>query len=298
MVKADSSFFPLLVGIIMSQLLLVSYITRKRGKLLNRAVGVIDSGIGGLTVVKEMLRQLPKEEIFYIGDTARCPYGPRPEHEVRQYTWEMINYLIERDIKMLVIACNTATAVVLEEARNKLNIPVIGVIHPGAIAALKVTKNDHVAVIGTVGTINSQAYKNTLLSINNQIKVESLACPQFVPLVENGILNGEEAYEIVAKSLQPLQNTEIDTLILGCTHYPLLSDVIKEVMGKKVEIISSGDETAREVSALLYHKHLLYTGNRQPNHTFYTTGEEERFKIFAEGWLETRIPFVTTISLT
>jgi glutamate racemase len=265
---------------------------------LNRAIGVIDSGIGGLTVVKEMLRQLPKEEILYIGDTARCPYGPRPQHEVRQYTWEMINYLLDREIKMLVIACNTATAVVLEEARNKLKIPVVGVIHPGAISALKVTKNDHVGVIGTIGTINSDAYKTTLLSINNEIKVESLACPLFVPLVESGIFEGEEVYEIVSKSLQPLRKTAIDTLILGCTHYPLLSNVIQEVMGDKTEIISSGDETAREVSALLYHKQLLYTGNRIPNHTFYTTGEETHFKNFAQGWLETTIPLVTTISLT
>jgi glutamate racemase len=265
---------------------------------LNRAVGVIDSGIGGLTVVKEMLRQLPKEEILYIGDTARCPYGPRPQHEVRQYTWEMINYLLDKEIKMLVIACNTATAVVLEEARSKLNIPVVGVIHPGAISALKVTKNDHVGVIGTLGTINSDAYKKTLLSINSSIKVESLACPLFVPLVERGVFDGDEAHEGVSKSLSYLRTTSIDTLILGCTHYPLLSNVIQQVMGNKVEIISSGDETAREVSALLYHKQLLYTGNRKPNHTFYTTGEETRFKNFAQGWLETTIPFVTTISLT
>ncbi|RXI98466.1 glutamate racemase [Anaerobacillus alkaliphilus] len=265
---------------------------------MNRAIGVIDSGIGGLTVVKEMQRQLPKEEILYIGDTARCPYGPRPEQEVRQYTWEMINYLIDREIKMLVIACNTATAVVLEEARQILDIPVIGVIHPGAISALKVTKNDHVGVIGTVGTINSDAYKKTLQSINNQIKVESLACPLFVPLVENGIFDGEEAYEVVSKSLQPLRDVSIDTLILGCTHYPLISSVIQKVMGENIEIISSGDETAREVSALLYHKQLLYTGDREPNHTFFTTGEEVRFKRFAEGWLESKINHVTTISLT
>ncbi|OIJ10613.1 glutamate racemase [Anaerobacillus alkalilacustris] len=265
---------------------------------MNRAIGVIDSGIGGLTVVKEMLRQLPKEEILYIGDTARCPYGPRPQEEVRKFTWEMINYLLEKEIKMLVIACNTATAVVLEEAKSKLSIPVIGVIHPGAISALKVTKNDHVAVIGTVGTIESGAYKKTLTSINNKVKVESLACPLFVPLVEKGAFNGQEAYDAVSKSLTPLKGTNIDTLILGCTHYPLLSEVIQEVMGNEIEIISSGNETAREVSALLYHKGILYTGNRRPNHTFYTTGEETRFKNFAQNWLETNVPLVTTIKLT
>lgn len=264
---------------------------------MNKPIGVIDSGIGGLTVVKEILRQLPKEEVIYIGDTARCPYGPRPEDEISKYTWEMINYLIDKKIKMLVIACNTATAVVLEEAKKKLKIPVIGVIHPGAIAALKVTKNDYVGVIGTSGTISSDAYKKTLTSINNQIKVESLACPLFVPLVEHGVFNGAQAYEVVSKSLLALKGKAIDTLILGCTHYPLLSDVIQSVMGEEIEIISSGDETAREVSALLYYKRLLYTGNRIPNHMFYTTGEEERFRKIAQGWLETKALVVTTISL-
>lgn len=265
---------------------------------MNKPIGIIDSGIGGLTVVKEILRQLPKEEILYIGDTARCPYGPRPVHEVRKYTWEMIDYLLNKEIKMLVIACNTATAVVLEEAKEKLRIPVVGVIHPGAISALKATKNDYVGVIGTAGTIKSDAYKKTLKSINNNIKVESLACPMFVPLVERGVFDGKEAFEVVTKSLEPLQSSAIDTLILGCTHYPLLSNVIQEVVGEGIEIISSGDETAREVSALLYHNEILYTGNRNPNHTFYTTGEEERFKNFSRQWLQTNVPFVTTISLT
>lgn len=265
---------------------------------MNKPIGVIDSGIGGLTVVKEILRQLPKEEILYIGDTARCPYGPRPPHEVSKYTWEMINYLVDKEIKMLVIACNTATAVILEEAKKILKIPVIGVIHPGAIAALKLTKSDYVGVIGTSGTISSGVYEKTLTSINNKIKVESLPCPLFVPLVERGILSGDEVYDVVSKSLRPLKYNAIDTLILGCTHYPLLSDVIQTVIGEEIEIISSGDETAREVSALLYHKGLLYTGLRNPNHRYYTTGEEKRFKRIAQRWLETNVLFVTTISLT
>lgn len=265
---------------------------------MNKPIGVIDSGIGGLTVVKEISRQLPKEEVIYIGDTARCPYGPRPQHEVKQYTWEMIRYLLDKEIKMLVIACNTATAVVLEEAKRQLKIPVIGVIHPGAIAALKVTKNDYVGVIGTVGTISSDAYKKTLTSINDKIKVESLACPLFVPLVERGVFIGTEVYEVVSESLLPLKSKSIDTLILGCTHYPLLSNVIQNVMGDRVKIISSGDETAREVSALLYHKGLLYTGDRKPAHIFYTTGQKQSFKQIAQGWLETDVSLVTSISLT
>lgn len=264
---------------------------------MNKPIGVIDSGIGGLTVVKELLRQLPKEEILYIGDTARCPYGPRPQDEVRQYTWEMINDLIKKEIKMLVIACNTATAVVLEEAKRKLNIPVIGVIHPGSIAALKATKTDRVGIIGTIGTINSRAYEKTLTNINDHVIVESLACPMFVPLVEKGVFVGDEAYTIVSDSLEPILDKDIDTLILGCTHYPLLQDTIQEVIGDHIELICSGDETAREVSALLYHKDLLYVGDREPNHQFFTTGETETFSKIASQWLEMDVTSVKLISL-
>ncbi|WP_096202766.1 glutamate racemase [Bacillus sp. FJAT-45350] len=264
---------------------------------MDKPIGVIDSGLGGLTVAKEILRQLPKEEIIYIGDTERCPYGPRPSEEVRTYTWQMIDSLMEKGIKMLVIACNTATAVVLDEVKKTLPIPVIGVIHPGAISALKVTKEDHVAVIGTTGTIKSKAYEKALKSINNDVAVESLACPRFVPLVEQGIFDGEEAEEIITDSLQPLLDKTYDTLILGCTHYPLLRDVIQQVVGENIELICSGDETAREVSALLYHKNMLYTGERIPTNYFYTTGQSDTFKNIANKWLEIEIEHVNTIKL-
>lgn len=265
---------------------------------MNKPIGVIDSGIGGLTVVKELIRQLPKEEIIYIGDTARCPYGPRPQSEVKEYTWEMIRYLLKKEIKMLVIACNTATAVVLEEAKSKLDIPVIGVIHPGSISALKATKTDRVGIIGTVGTINSKAYEKTLTDINNNVVVESLACPMLVPMVEKGIFDGEEAIKVVTESLRPIMKKNIDTLILGCTHYPLLQNTIQEVMGEGIEIICSGDETAREVSALLYHQDILYIGEREPNHNFFTTGDTRMFSKIASQWLERDITSVRSISLT
>lgn len=264
---------------------------------MERPIGVIDSGVGGLTVVSEIIRQLPKEEIIYIGDTARCPYGSRPVEEVRKFTWEMIEYLLLQNIKMLVIACNTATAVVLEEAREKLSIPVVGVIHPGTVAALKVTKNDHVGVIGTEGTIKSGAYIREITKINSNVKVESLACPEFVPLVEKGNYTGNEAREIVEKALFPLLETNIDSLILGCTHYPLLAPIIKEVVGDKINIISSGEETAREVSALLYHKNLLFTGERKPSYLFYATGCVDTFKKIAYDWLKIDHFHVEKISL-
>lgn len=264
---------------------------------MNRPIGVIDSGVGGLTVAKEIMRQLPKEEIIYLGDTSRCPYGPRPIEEVRQFTWELTNYLLLHNIKMLVIACNTATALVLDEIREQLSIPVVGVVYPGARTALKVTKNHHIGVIGTVGTIQSGAYEHALKSINHSIKVESLACPQFVPIVESGHFEGEEALLVVQNSLASLKQHDIDTLILGCTHYPILRPVIQQVMGKQVSLICSGDETAREVSTLLHHSGMLVVEKRIPNHLFLTTGPKEIFQHIASKWFEQPISNVKSIVL-
>ncbi|WP_444683982.1 glutamate racemase [Alkalicoccus luteus] len=262
----------------------------KHQQQTEQPIGVIDSGVGGLTVASEIMRQLPKEKIIYMGDTKRCPYGPRPEEEVRQYTWEMIDYLRSKSMKMLVIACNTATAVVLDEAREALDIPVIGVIHPGAVAALKATKRQHVGVIGTEGTIYSGAYHKELTDINNSVRVVSLACPPLVPLVESGVLDGKTAEETVRHTLEPMLAYDIDSLILGCTHYPLLAPVIRRVVGDGVEVISSGDETAREVSSLLYHQHMQYSGDREPEHCFYTSGEAGAFAAIADEWLGRKLP--------
>ncbi|WP_379965740.1 glutamate racemase [Ectobacillus sp. sgz5001026] len=282
----------------MRRILCLTYSTdRKWGDLLNRAIGVLDSGVGGLTVAKELIRQLPKERIIYLGDTARCPYGPRPREEVRKFTWEMTNYLLAQDIKMLVIACNTATSVVLEEMQAELPIPVVGVIYPGARTALKVTNNYHVGVIGTIGTIQSKAYEFALKSITNRVTVESLACPPFVTLVENGEFNGAHARSVVQSALEPLKQTNIDTLILGCTHYPILGPVIQDVMGKQVQLISSGDETAREVSTILYHSNLRNTVEEQNDHLFLTTGPIETFKKIASSWFGQPIENVKHITL-
>lgn len=271
---------------------------KEKGELfVKNPIGVIDSGVGGLTVVKELIRQLPKEEFIYIGDTLRCPYGPRPKEEVAQYTWEMVHYLLQYDIKMLVIACNTATAFVLEDIRNHVNIPVIGVIEPGARAAIKATNNLQVGVIGTVGTINSGAYEKELMKINPSMSIYSLACPMFVPLVEQGKLNGQETEDAVFESLKPLMDTNIDTLILGCTHYPLLKPVIQKVMGKEITVLSSGTETARDVSAILSYHHLLYNGKRIPEHKFFTTGNLTLFHQIANIWFGHPLRYVKNISL-
>ncbi|MGN8645690.1 glutamate racemase [Gracilibacillus sp. HCP3S3_G5_1] len=265
---------------------------------MKQPIGVIDSGVGGLTVASELIRQLPKESIIYLGDTKRCPYGPRPKEEVIQYTLEMVHFLLERDIKMLVIACNTATAFTLELLREELKIPVVGVIQPGARAAITHSRTAGIGVIGTEGTISSRAYVDALKQINSDIEVYDLACPRFVPLVEKGIVQGEEAYQVVRETLQPLkQFSNMDTLILGCTHYPMIKDLIQEVIGTTVTVISSGEETAREVSTILEYQHKLYQGEQVAQHYFYTTGDVAVFQQIASRWLNNTIEAVSKIEL-
>lgn len=264
---------------------------------MKQPIGIIDSGVGGLTVAREVMRQLPKEQIYYVGDTARCPYGPRSSEEVKLFTWQMTQFLLNHDIKMLVIACNTATAVVLDEIRTTLPIPVIGVIFPGARAALKVTENHRIGIIGTIGTVNSGAYEKALKSYNQKVTIESLACPKFVPLVESGEYTGHVAKKIVAETLQPLKNKQLDTLILGCTHYPLLEPLIQNIMGPDVQIISSGDETALEMSTILHHNNLLNSSTEEPMHQFFTTGSTTIFSKIASKWLKKKIEKVHHIKL-
>ena len=250
------------------------------------AIGLIDSGVGGLTVLKEALKQLPNERLIYLGDTARCPYGPRPAEQVVQFTWEMADFLLKKRIKMLVIACNTATAVALEEIKAALPIPVVGVILPGARAAVKVTKNNKIGVIGTLGTIKSASYEIAIKSKAPAIEVTSLACPKFVPIVESNQYRSSVAKKIVAETLQALQLKGLDTLILGCTHYPLLRPVIQNVMGSHVTLIDSGAETVGEVSMLLDYFDIAHTPEApKQTHEFYTTGSAKMFEEIASSWL-------------
>lgn len=264
---------------------------------MKQPIGLIDSGVGGLTVAKEIIRQLPNENIIYLGDTARCPYGPRTGEEVKAFTWQMTDFLMSKGIKMLIIACNTATAVALEEIKKELPIPVIGVIYPGARTAIKVTNNNVVGIIGTLGTVKSKAYEIALKEINSRTIVYSLACPKFVPLVESGEYDGVLAKKIVFETLAPLTNLGLDTLILGCTHYPLLEDLVKNVMGKKVKVISSGDETAREASTILHDRGYLNKEGEPPIYQFFTTGSPAIFSKIASKWLEKKIDSVERIQL-
>ncbi|MGX7411834.1 glutamate racemase [Enterococcus caccae] len=253
----------------------------------HEAIGFIDSGVGGLTVVKEAMKQLPNERLIYLGDTARCPYGPRPAEQVVQFTWELTNFLLEKNIKMLVIACNTATAVALEEIKTKLDIPVVGVILPGTRAALKATKSNRIGIIGTAGTIKSSAYEKALKSKAPNTFVSSLACPKFVPIVESNEFHSSVAKKVVSETLNPLQLKKLDTLILGCTHYPLLRPLIQNVMGSHVKLIDSGAETVGEVSMLLDYFDIANTPQyKNEANEFYTTGSAKMFKAIADDWLD------------
>ncbi|MFM9277886.1 glutamate racemase [Paenibacillus jiagnxiensis] len=256
---------------------------------MQQAIAILDSGVGGLTVVKEVMRQLPREKIIYFGDTARAPYGPRPADEVLKFTGQIVDFLIQFDPKVIVIACNTATAAALDEISSRVSVPVIGVIHPGARAAISATNTGRVGVIGTVGTIRSGAYTTALKQLSPYIEIVSLACPSLVPIVERGEFRSENVSLIVQESLSPMKNYDIDCLILGCTHYPFLRETIQEVMGPHVKLISSADETARETSTILYNKGKLASGDTSPIHQFYCSGDPLLFRSIARQWLGEQI---------
>lgn len=264
--------------------------TRRKRCSVQDPIAILDSGVGGLTVVKEVMRQLPQEKIIYFGDTSRAPYGPRPAEEVRLFTKQIVDYLIQFQPKMIVIACNTATAVALEDIRASVSIPVLGVIQPGARAAIKMTRSHVIGVIGTEGTIHSGAYAYALHDISPSLEVISLACPRLVPLVESGLFIEEETRTVVRESLAPLKNTpEMDCLILGCTHYPFLSEIISQEMGPNVSLISSAVETARDISAILNYKGWLAKSDTMPVHQFFCSGNPDTFKRIAELWLHEQI---------
>jgi glutamate racemase len=255
---------------------------RVRGQ---QAIAILDSGVGGITVVGEIIRQLPLEPIIYFGDTKRAPYGSRSVDEVRSFTAGMVDFLLTFQPKMIVIACNTATAAALDWIIAMVNIPVIGVIAPGARAAMKATKRGRIGVIGTEGTVRSGAYEQALRSISPQVNVFSLACPALVPIVEQGMVHPERTREAVEKALQPLHRFDLDTLILGCTHYPFLSEVIQECVGEEMRLISSADETAQEISAILYHRGELSSILTEPEYLFYCSGDPVIFEQIARKWL-------------
>ncbi|MCX7832043.1 MAG: glutamate racemase [Actinobacteria bacterium] len=241
----------------------------------NKPIGVFDSGIGGLTVVKEIRRFLPHEDILYLGDTLRCPYGPRPLPEVRKYAIEISEFLYKKGIKALVVACNTASSAALEDLKERYpDIPVLGVVEPGARAALLYTKNKRVGVIGTVGTIGSGAYEKALKTIDQEVIVISKATPELVDYVERGEISGPRIEAVVRNYLSDMLKSGLDTLILGCTHYPLIQGVIEKVVGAGVKVVSSASETARELNAILSDRRLLKTEGNGKLKLMVTDGSE------------------------
>ncbi|ADG41227.1 glutamate racemase [Leuconostoc kimchii IMSNU 11154] len=254
----------------------------------NNPIGMVDSGVGGLTVIKAAQKQLPNEQFIFIGDTARMPYGPRTTDEVIAYTLQMANFLVnEKHIKLLVIACNTATARALSVLQDQLSIPVIGVIQPGAKAAQLATKNKKIGVIATQGTVTSEAYDVQLHHYNSQITVVSQAEPEFVQTVELNKYHSDEARKLVNSHLATLKAAKIDTLILGCTHFPLLTPFIKSAIGENVTLIDSGQETVQVIQDCLAQSHLSTVSKHDHNDdVYYTTGDPVLFKAIATDWLE------------
>lgn len=242
-------------------------------------IGVFDSGVGGLTVVKEIFRQMPAEKVVYFGDTARYPYGSKAKETLIRFSHENARFLGRQKIKLLVVACNSSSAYCLPSLRRSLGVPVVGVIEPGAWAAFSKTRNHRVGVIGTAATINSGAYQKNLKDLHPAIQVFAKACPLFVSLVEEGWLNHRVTRQVAEEYLKPFKARRIDTLVLGCTHYPLLKPMISSVLGPKVTLVDSAEETARQVKQLLANKRLLAQGKAQPvsAHKFYVSDVPEKF---------------------
>lgn len=261
-----------------------------------RAIGIFDSGIGGLTVLKELKRLLPGESTIYLGDTARVPYGIRSKETVTRYSLENAQFLLSKGIKMLVVACNTASSLSLDALKKTIKIPITGVIEPGVKSAVKMTENRRIGVIGTEATIKSNAYLTIIKKIDPEIEVFSYACPLFVPLVEEGWLDDPVTVEVTKRYLAPFKTHRIDTLILGCTHYPLLKNVIRMVMGDDINIIDSGIETAKEIKKLL--KQLKIENTTQDvSHRIFVTDSPERFRSVGERFLDEKITNIEMITL-
>ncbi len=244
-----------------------------------RPIGMFDSGFGGLTVARALIDLLPSEDLVYIGDTARYPYGPRPQDEVRRFSMQIAEHLIvDHEIKLLVVACNTASAAALDELQQKFQIPVIGVIEPGATSLVSATRSGRVGVIGTVGTVGSGAYEEAVRHTGVGVDLTSLACPGFVEFVERGLVDTEQVRVLAERLLAPMVEADVDSLLLGCTHYPFLARTIGEVMGRDVVLVSSADETAFEVYRRLGGMRAAQNASGTGTHSFYSSGDVEWFE--------------------
>jgi glutamate racemase len=248
-------------------------------------IGIFDSGVGGLTVARAIIDQLPHESILYIGDTARGPYGPRSLAEVRDFSLETLDFLVGEGVKAIVIACNTASAAMLRDARERYSVPVIEVIQPAVRRAVAATRSGKVGVIGTRATIDSQAYLDAFAAAPH-LSITSTACPLFVEYVERGETSGSAITKVARDYLQPMIDAEVDTLVLGCTHYPLLTGVISYVMGNEVSLVSSAEETAKDLYRVLVESSLLSSSTKKtPDYRFLATGDAHAFESLARRFL-------------
>jgi glutamate racemase len=262
-----------------------------------KSIGVFDSGIGGLTVVHALMRHLPHENITYFGDTARVPYGSKSAEVVREYAFEDTRFLLQQGVKLIVVACNTVSAVAIDDLKAQFDIPIIGMIGPGADAALHATRNGRIGVIGTLATIASESYTRALHSRDASLQVHARPCPLFVPLAEEGWTDHPVSQMVADEYLGEVRQQGIDTLILGCTHYPILREVIQRTVGGNVTLIDSGEAAAREVERLLKEQGLLNASADQPNYSFFVSDVPQKFKQLGQIFLDRPDLRVTKVHL-
>lgn len=260
-------------------------------------IGIFDSGVGGLTVMREIMEQLPYENLIYFGDTARIPYGSRSEQTIKKYAHQCATFLKSKNVKTIVVACNTASSIALEDLQKSFEIPVIGVIDPGSRSAATVTKNGHIGVIGTTATINSGAYQNRIMKYKHDSEVIGIPCPLFVSIIEEGWEYSNVAELTAEKYLAELFEHDVDTLVLGCTHYPILRYTIKKVVGPYVKLVNPAFETAKDLKQLLIEKNLLNENYEFPNYEYFVSDAPERFRRIGGNFLKKEINNLSEIAI-
>jgi glutamate racemase len=262
-----------------------------------RPIGVFDSGMGGLTVLHECLVTLPHEDFVYLGDGARLPYGPRPLPEIRRYAQEIARYLAAEDVKLILVACNAATSAALPELQEALELPVLGVITPEAHAAVQATRNRRIGLLATQATVTSGRYEQLVRTLDAGAELVPVACPRLVPLIEGDDPFGEATVAAVRDYAAPLKAAGVDTVILGCTHYPLIRPILQRVFGREVTLVFSAEETAREVAETLARKGIEQAGDREGSYRFLTTGDPEQFRVTGQRFLQLPIGEVEHVEL-
>lgn len=264
---------------------------------MNAPIGVFDSGVGGLTVAREIMRQLPEESMIYFGDTARVPYGTKSKETILRYSRQIVNFLLSKGVKAVVIACNTASALALAELQKDYIIPIVGMVQPGAVAAMKATKNKNIGIIGTNATIKSGQYGAYLRKLDPGVTVVTKACPMFVPLVEEGLIDDRITEDMVSRYLREFRQYHIDSLILGCTHYPLLINPIQNFMGDQVVLVNPAYEVAKSLKQMLEEQHMTAPKEHTAKYEYYVSDLADQFMTFADRVLPCRVDQVQPVEI-